>query len=137
MTKQFFIGVKAVIVNQDKKILLIKRSKKYKDCIGEVWDIPGGRIDFGEEPGEGLKREVKEETGLELKEIKKILDASTVYKDDEKQIVRLTFLCSIYEDMPTLSEEHKEFIWTEPGKIDFEFKDKLLEKVIKKISSSS
>lgn len=132
---KFFIGVKALIQNKKGEILLIKRSNKYKGCIGEVWDIPGGRIEFGEEPIDGLKREVMEETGIEIDKVKHILDTSTVYKNESKQIVRITYLASIKNENLKLSHEHTNNIWIRPKDIDFEIKDKLLEKAIKKLSS--
>ena len=127
---KFYVGVKAIIKNSD-KILLIKRSDKYKaDSIQGIWDIPGGRINFGEEPIDGLKREIYEETGLELDEIKQILDASTIFIDEERHIVRITYLCTVKSSEVNISEEHTDMMWIEPSKIDFKLKDHLIEKVI-------
>ncbi len=123
------IGVKAII-EKDNKILLLKRSEKYEH-LTNAWDIPGGRINFGEEPKEGLKREIKEETGLKLKEIKKILDASTVFKNEEKHIVRITYLCTVEEGNPILSNEHTHIEWIPKEELKrLEFKDQLLKKTI-------
>lgn len=123
------IGVKAII-EKDGKILFMKRSEKY-EYLSESWDIPGGRLNFGEEPEEGLKREIKEETGLELEEIKQILDANTVFKNEEKQIVRITYLCTVKDGKHQLSQEHTELQWIPIKKLKkLQFKDKLLEKTI-------
>lgn len=55
-------AVGAVIV-KDNKVLLVKRAREpYKD----TWMFPAGFIDFGEHPEETLKRELQEETGLEV-----------------------------------------------------------------------
>ena len=110
------IGVKAII-EKDNKILLLKRSEKYEH-LSNAWDIPGGRINFGEEPKEGLKREIEEETGLQLKEIKQILDASTVFKNEEKHIVRITYLCTVEEGDPILSNEHTQIEWIPKERTD-------------------
>ncbi len=127
------IGVKAII-EKDNKILLLKRSEKYEHLTDE-WDIPGGRINFGEEPEEGLKREIEEETGLALEEIKEILDVSTVFKNEEKQIVRITYLCTVKEGKDNISNEHTEMQWLEKEEIkELEFKDKILKKIMEKIT---
>lgn len=129
----FFIGVKAII-KKEGKVLFIKRSEKYKDQeLDDSWDIPGGRINFGEEPIEGLRREIKEETSLELEEVKQILSTDTVFKNEEKQIVRITYLCTVKEGQHQLSEEHTELVWIPIQELkNMHFKDKLLEKTIQK-----
>src|SRR3989338_2351556 len=125
------IGVKAII-EKDNKILLLKRSEKY-DHLKDQWDIPGGRINFGEEPEEGLKREIEEETGLELEEIKQILDASTVFKNEERHIVRITYLCTVKEGTHKTSHEHTHIEWVLKEKLkELGIEDKLINKVLEK-----
>ena len=124
---QFGIGVKAIIMDGS-RMLLIKRSNRYADS-GGIWDIPGGRLNFGEEPEDGLRREVREETGLEI-EIKRILDASTIFLDDKTHIVRLTYLCTSTDTVVRLSDEHTEAKWIKPSEIDFELKDRLIGKAL-------
>lgn len=58
------IGVYGIII-KSKKILLIKKSRgPYKDLL----DLPGSKIEFGETISQALKREIKEETGVIVKE---------------------------------------------------------------------
>lgn len=59
-------GVYAVLMYKDKYILIQKGKGPFKGR----WDLPGGKIDFGEIPEQTLKREVSEETGLKLKSYK-------------------------------------------------------------------
>lgn len=60
-------GVGAVVLNDKDEILLIKQ---YRYPIKSLqWNIPGGAIDLGEEPELAVKREVEEETGLEISEL--------------------------------------------------------------------
>lgn len=60
MEKFTHLGVYGVLVQQE-KILLIKKARG--PHTGK-WDLPGGTIEFGEEPYAALKREFDEETGL-------------------------------------------------------------------------
>ncbi len=125
------IGVKAII-EKNGKILVIRRSSKYEH-LTDAWDIPGGRLEFGEEPEAGLRRELQEETGLELDKIKQILDASTVFKNEEKQIVRITYLCTVKETNQSekISDEHTSLEWVPRENLKaLEFKDIVLKKVI-------
>jgi ADP-ribose pyrophosphatase YjhB (NUDIX family) len=51
------------LVEQDGRVLLGRRAH---EPSGGLWDIPGGFLDEGEHPLDGLRREVREETGLEI-----------------------------------------------------------------------
>ncbi len=53
------ISVKAVIKNDEGRILLIKES-------GYSWELPGGGLEHGEDPRQGLTREIAEETGFNV-----------------------------------------------------------------------
>ncbi len=56
------IGVKAAILNSERKLLLLSLTRK--DSSDTYWDLPGGRIADGETPKQTLRREVQEETGI-------------------------------------------------------------------------
>lgn len=65
----FHLGVKALIRNGEGKILLLQVNKKVLTKTSEAyWDIPGGRIQRGELPESALRREVQEETGIDVLE---------------------------------------------------------------------
>jgi 8-oxo-dGTP diphosphatase len=61
-----FVATKAFI-RRDKKILILRESAEYKEGtnIGR-FDVPGGRISPGERFDNCLRREIKEETGLDV-----------------------------------------------------------------------
>ncbi len=84
---QVFAAVKALI-KEDDKFLIIKQ------VIGDsvFWDLPGGRVDYGESPFETLHREVKEEIHLDV-EIIRCLGMWWFFRNDEKQVICTTFLC--------------------------------------------
>jgi ADP-ribose pyrophosphatase YjhB (NUDIX family) len=54
------VAVATVIFNHDNEVLLVKRSKN-------LWSLPGGYADIGLCPSENAEKEVKEETGIEVK----------------------------------------------------------------------
>ena len=60
------VTIKGLVV-QDGKILLLKESSK----LSGKWELPGGGLDFGEDIYEGLKREIEEEMGVNVKSIEK------------------------------------------------------------------
>ena len=110
------LGVKAILQykgpaeDYKDKILFLKRSRKYTpDNVAFYWTFPGGRINFGEEPLEGLEREVLHETGLHISDKVRILDASPVFIDENKQIVRITYHCIIKDNVVKLDGEHTDY----------------------------
>jgi ADP-ribose pyrophosphatase YjhB (NUDIX family) len=56
------VGVGGVVVHRHRALLIRRGSEPHK---GE-WSIPGGMLELGEELAEGVRRELKEETGLEV-----------------------------------------------------------------------
>lgn len=104
------LAVKAFIIN-NKKLLIIKRVSNDSHSPG-VWEIPGGRLELGEDPFEGLKRETKEETGINI-EIKNPLAIDYFTRDDGQKITMIIFLCSTNDKEIKLSEEHDEFAWAD------------------------
>ena len=57
-----------VIYNKDKELLLIHRNSPKRT----QWELPGGKIDEGEDPEASAKRELLEELGVEVDLIKKL-----------------------------------------------------------------
>jgi ADP-ribose pyrophosphatase YjhB (NUDIX family) len=58
--------VGAMIFNGKGQLFLMKSSGKF----GEEWIIPGGKVNFGEGMEAALRREIKEETNIDLSEVK-------------------------------------------------------------------
>jgi ADP-ribose pyrophosphatase YjhB (NUDIX family) len=104
------VGVKALLKNNDGKILLLKRSEeKYGKTKGS-WDIPGGRIDPGSELMANLKREIDEETKLMLTSEPQLIAAQDIMPP-ERHIVRLTYTAHT-EGEPVLDlSESTDYRW--------------------------
>ncbi|MFC1644518.1 NUDIX domain-containing protein [Patescibacteria group bacterium] len=60
--KKIHLGVYC-LVRRDDELLVIKKGRG--PYIGK-YDLPGGRLEFGESIEDGLRRELQEETGLEM-----------------------------------------------------------------------
>ena len=83
-TDKPILAVAAVIINDRDEIVLIRRG--VEPGLG-LWSIPGGAVELGERLVDALKREVKEETGLDIEPLE-ILDVMEIIKrDDEDRVV--------------------------------------------------
>lgn len=110
------VGVKIILKNREGKYLVVCRNPLKYPEVGAKWDIVGGRIDPGLPLVENLRREVKEETGLEIKYEPKLLTAQDILRPD-KHVVRLTYVGIAEEGDVVLSEEHTEYKWLTPKEI--------------------
>ena len=105
------VGVKIFLKNLEGKYLLLRRSpEKYPGVNGE-WDIVGGRIDPGTHLLENLKREVKEETQLEIVGDPKLIAAQDIMPNVERHIVRLTYIGETRGEPILDGVEHTEYKW--------------------------
>lgn len=99
----FRLGVHAVIVNDEGKVLLLKWT--YGD---KGWGLPGGGVDPGETIHEAVRRECLEEIGIEIQD--PVLTGFYYHRNVNVQAG--IFKCSIPKDAEIkLSEEHSEYKW--------------------------
>ena len=106
----FRIAVKSFVVNGAYELLLIKRRPNDPHKPG-VWEIPGGRLELGEDPFEGLRRETQEETGLEVV-VRNPLRVHHFTRDDGQRITMITFYCTPNSRDVQLSDEHTDYRWS-------------------------
>ena len=111
MKEEFAVAVKAIIYHQGKFLIVLK--SKQEDINPNTFDIPGGRIRFGEKLEDALKREVIEESGLKIKPLG-IIDAWTLVKGGNFQLIGITYACEALTSDVRLSFEHSSFEWLDP-----------------------
>jgi len=105
MKQHKHIGVYALAINEDSVLLI----KKARGPYNGKWDLPGGGLEFGEKPLEGLSREVLKETGLSVQksDLINVLSHTVVYELSNGEKEEMYHLGIIYKVILNLSENLK------------------------------
>jgi|SRR3989344_5046849 len=106
------ISQKAIVFNEAGKIFAARRSVTAPSRPLH-WDLPGGELDFGEDTKDGILREIKEETGLEVRDLE-IMDALSEFNDIGEFWVTICYKAKAITINPVLSYEHDDFKWITP-----------------------
>lgn len=101
------VSVSAAVVREDGSFLAVRRRDNGH------WEPPGGVLELDETIEEALLREVREETGIDVR----VERLSGVYKNMLRGIVALVFECSPAGGEPTPSEETSEVAWLTAGEV--------------------
>lgn len=110
----FFLGVKALLLNSAGQALLVRVTRKDGSAY---WDLPGGRVNKGEDPEAALKREVYEETGIADIRMGRNLgmakhDAQIpLFKGDTAGLILSVYACTADDTITSNRESHVETIW--------------------------
>jgi 8-oxo-dGTP diphosphatase len=105
------VGVKALIQNSSGKYLLLRRAKTMINETETHWDIPGGRIEPEEALQDALRREIIEETSLQIETEPELLTAQDIFVPAaDLHVVRLTYRLQGDGDV-ALSHEHQDTKW--------------------------
>ena len=113
--KQFFFSTKALIMNGDQFLAMYKKTE---DNI--LWDLPGGRMEFGETAEETLAREIREELDVEINPIK-LIDTWNYLPNKDTQITGVIYYCEIVSGDISISDEHDGYRWISIQDIGEEF----------------
>lgn len=104
-----FIGVAVgvFIVNDDGKVFLTKRSKNATNERG-TWEIPGGKVNFGEKLQDAVKREAYEEYGIDIEILEQFPAQNHLIAREKQHWVPTCFLCMIVgNSQPRIMESDK------------------------------
>ena len=115
------------ILNGKNEVLLVKRADDDDDFPG-FWELPGGGMDYGEDPQASLKREIQEECGIDAEVLYPLVVNTYTMPigDTETQRLEITFLCKRKNPQQEvkLSHEHSAYQWVARDNLkDFELSD--------------
>jgi 8-oxo-dGTP diphosphatase len=115
------VAAKGLVVNDEGKILILR--EPVKDNPGSkdgLYGLPGGRMEVDETYEQALKREVKEEAGLDVDVLYPIFvgEWSPVINGVKCHIVALFSVCKAKTTDVKLSFEHDDYKWINPEQID-------------------
>jgi 8-oxo-dGTP pyrophosphatase MutT (NUDIX family) len=96
---RYSVSVKGVIVRDGKVLLLLNER--------DEWELPGGRLEVGEQPEDCVVREIREETGWQTS-VAMILDSWVYHIGSGPGVLIVTYGCTVAGvSAPVLSHEHR------------------------------
>jgi mutator protein MutT len=106
-----FVGVGGIVVDEG-RVLLVRRAR---EPLAGRWSLPGGLVELGETLAEAVRREVREETGLDV-EVAGLVDVvDRVHRDGEGRIeyhyVLADYLCRPLGGALAAADDAAEVAW--------------------------
>jgi ADP-ribose pyrophosphatase YjhB (NUDIX family) len=108
--------VGCVIVRDARALVAVRAGEPWKGQI----DVPGGFLAVGEDPTEGLRREVREELGVEIdvSDADYVQTVSHRYEDDGEWLISMGFKARLVSGEPSPSDDVAAVKWVGPGDLD-------------------
>lgn len=112
---------RAFVLDRKGRFLIIRRSSAERTNVGE-WEIPGGKLDEGQDVTFALEREVFEETGLLVRPTTRVAyyESYIVPTGPYKGLPYLALIgiCKLEKGKVKLSDEHDGFAWVTVGEAE-------------------
>ena len=118
--KSIMIGVGAVIEDEDGRILLVKHVPERGGFWQGKWICPGGELESGETIEEGIKREVTEETQLEIDLLEPLSPFERIVRSNDKvslHVIYIDYLARVTGGKLKLGSDVGEAMWIEKERI--------------------
>ncbi len=106
-TPRHSVSVAGIVVGDDGRVLVVQRRDNGH------WEPPGGVLELAETFDEGVRREVAEETGVQV-EVERL---TGVYKNVKRGIVALVFRCRPAAGEATATDESRRVAWFTPDDV--------------------
>ena len=129
MDRPYGLTVRGIIKNDNDEILIVKRHPKSR-TDPEMWELPGGKVEKGEDFDVALVREIKEETALDAK----IGDFCEAVQNDymHKRTVQIMMYLEDIKGEVEISDEHTDWMWANMDTLKTLDLSTSLKKVLKK-----
>jgi 8-oxo-dGTP diphosphatase len=101
------VSVAGIVMRDDGRVLVVQRRDNGR------WEPPGGVLELAETFEEGVRREVAEETGVDV-EVERL---TGVYKNVTRGIVALVFRCRPAAGEPSATDEARRVAWFTPDEV--------------------
>ncbi len=115
--QQPVVGVGGVVIHQG-RVLLVRRARP---PLQHEWSIPGGALEVGETLLEALRREMKEETGLEVEPLGLLEVLDRIVRDQAERVryhyVLIDYLCRARSAAARAASDVSECRWVAPSEL--------------------
>jgi nucleoside triphosphatase len=111
--KKFPRIVVGVLIYNNKNEIFLAKSNKWKN----KWIVPGGHLEWGETLHNCVKRETKEETNLDIENIKLINVQESIFSEeyhDKRHMIFMDFSAKVKSNNVKLNDELQEYGWFNP-----------------------
>ena len=113
VNKKSIVWVGAFLENENHEYLFLRRGKNSSWGVGG-WQLPGGKLEWGEEPIGGLNREISEETGSKAADALKLIGLETALvetRGNEYHVVQIIYHGKYSGSKVEIGEDHDHFKW--------------------------
>src|SRR3989344_2703669 len=107
--------VVGAVIQRDSSVLLLKRPKD--DFMGGIYELPSGRVEDGESFDVALYREVEEETGLKIMEIRRYLGHFDYDSKSSKKTRQFNFEVTVGKPIEIRLQEHDNYSWIDKSQL--------------------
>ena len=114
------VAVGAVILDDNDKILLVKHKKERGGYWQGKWICPGGALELGEEIKEGIEREVREETNLQIELVRPLIPFDRIVKTNEEtslHVIYIDYVAKLLAGELNVASDVGQALWVEKTNI--------------------
>jgi ADP-ribose pyrophosphatase YjhB (NUDIX family) len=120
ISEHILVAVGAVVEDDKDRILLVKHTKERGGYWRGKWICPGGELEFGEEIRAGIKREIREETSLEVELVTPLPPFDRIVKLDGEtslHVIYVDYVAKLLGGELEIGSDVGEALWVEKKSI--------------------